>query len=246
MEASGIDLALMGGVALAGAIIACFAGFGLATVLTPVLLLFMDDVREAVLLVAIIHLGNGLFRFWMFRRHVDLAVVKRFGAFCIAGALTGALLYRYLHDPALKTILGVILVLLGGMELLPSKRRLRIPRRYDQGGGLLSGILGGVIGNQGAIRSAYLLNYDLPKEAFVGTGAILACTIDMVRVPVYIWGEWSILREGILVIPICLGAAWLGTFTGKRLVHKMPGWVFRKIVAVLILVLGGLLIGGIL
>jgi uncharacterized membrane protein YfcA len=244
MDVSGIDLVLLAVVASGGAIIACIAGFGLATVLTPVLLLFIG-IREAVLLVAVIHLGNGLFRFWMFRRHVDLAVVRRFGAFCVAGALGGALLHRHFHDPALKIILGFILVLLGGMELLPLKRRLRIPRRYDQAGGLLSGTLGGVIGNQGAIRSAYLLNYDLPKEAFVGTGAILACIIDVVRVPVYLWGELSILREGVLVIPICLGAAWLGTFAGKRIVHKMAEKVFRTIVAVLILVLGGLLIGGI-
>ena len=34
-------------------------------------------------------------------------------------------------------------------------------------------LLSGLVGNQGAIRSAFLLNYDLSKEAFLATGIVI-------------------------------------------------------------------------
>lgn len=39
-------------------------------------------------------------------------------------------------------------------------------------GGLLSGFFGGLSGNQGALRSAFLLKAGLSKEAFIATGTV--------------------------------------------------------------------------
>ena len=227
--------------ALFGGAVATISGFGLATVLTPVFALQLE-IHQAVLVVAIVHLGNGLFRLTLFRKHIDAVVVRRFGIWCVLGALAGASLYRGLHPSLLQGLLGAVLLALAGRELLPESRRPSFPRRVDQAGGFLAGLVGGAIGNQGAIRSAYLLNYRLPKEVFVGTGTALACAIDLVRVPVYLWVERASLADLIPWAAPALVCAVTGTLLGKRLLKRISKETFRKIVGGLIAVLGVTLI----
>lgn len=220
---------------------ATISGFGLATVLTPIFALRLP-IREAVLVVALVHLGNGLFRLALFRRHVDRTIVRRFGIWCVLGALAGASLYGALKSALLQGLLGGALLLLAAREFLPEERRPTFPRRLDPIGGFLAGLVGGAIGNQGAIRSAYLLNYRLPKEAFVGTGTALACTIDLVRVPVYLWVERGSLAELLPWVAPALAAAIAGTWMGKRLLKRISKETFRRVVGTLIAVLGVFLI----
>src|SRR4030065_529039 len=46
------------------------------------------------------------------------------------------------------------------------------PARYLVLGGALSGFCGGLSGNQGAFRSAFLIKAGLDKQAFVGTSVV--------------------------------------------------------------------------
>lgn len=52
-------------------------------------------------------------------------------------------------------------------------------------GGTISGFFGGLSGNQGALRSAFLLKAGLSKKAFVATGVVSAVIFDAVRLMVY-------------------------------------------------------------
>jgi hypothetical protein len=46
-------------------------------------------------------------------------------------------------------------------------------------GGILSGFFGGLSGIQGAIRSAFLVKSGLKKEAYIATGVVIACFVDI-------------------------------------------------------------------
>lgn len=217
------------------------SGFGLGTALTPLFLLAYD-IKTAVFLVAIVHFTNNLFRLWLFRRHLDTAIVRRFGLLSVVGAVAGSLLQKEAANPGLEIGLGVLLVVLGGVELLPARLGWQLPRRFDQAGGLLSGLLGGLLGNQGALRSGYLLNYALPKDAFIATGTAIACLIDASRLPVYylsysgrLLASWPYLAAVIL-------AAFAGTLLGKRLLERLPQRWFHPFVAGLIVLTGVVLI----
>jgi uncharacterized membrane protein YfcA len=135
------------------ATIVLMSGFGLGTLLTPLFVIFYD-IKIAVFLVAVVHFSNNLFKLGLFFHHLDWAVLKRFGALSVAGALVGSLLQAWLQSQTLKTALGVLLVILGTVEFLPPRFSWRLPKRLDRLGGFFSGLLGGVLGNQGAIRSA--------------------------------------------------------------------------------------------
>ena len=77
--------------ALAGAL-AAVTGFGIGSLLTPVLALQVDT-RLAVAAVSIPHVVGTALRFWLLKGGVDRQVFWSFGLTSAAGGLTGALLH---------------------------------------------------------------------------------------------------------------------------------------------------------
>lgn len=234
-------LLLLCAAALAVAALVVASGFGLGTALTPLFLLAYD-IKTAVFLVAIVHFANNLFRLALFWKQIDAGVVRRFGLLSVAGAVAGSLLQERAANPGLEVGLGVLLIVLGGLEWLPGERGWRIPRRYDQIGGLLSGLLGGLLGNQGALRSGFLLNYSLSKEAFIASGTAIACLIDASRIPVYAVQYGPELLPAWPYLAAVIAASFAGTLIGKRLLERLPQRVFHVLVAALIVLTGAALI----
>ena len=112
--------------------------------------------------------------------------------------------------------------------------------------GLASGFVGGLTGHQGAVRSAYLLRLGLDRDAFVGTGVLIACLVDVSRLAVYRTGAGALSAGGVeLWLPVTL-CAFAGAWTGARLVRKttLPG--LRRIVAGAMILLGLALASGVL
>lgn len=228
------------GICLAALLVAAMvlmSGFGLGTLLTPLFVVFYD-IKIAVFLVAIVHFSNNLFKLGLFFRHLDRAVLKRFGALSVAGALVGSLLQAWLQSQTLKIGLGVLLIILGTVEFLPPRFSWRLPKRLDRIGGFCSGLLGGVLGNQGAVRSAYLLNYSLSKEAFVATATIIACLIDATRIPVYLVQYYDSIAVAWPYLIATILSAFVGTLIGKRLLAIITVGAFRRVVAGSVVVVG--------
>ena len=215
-------------------------GFGLGTILTPVFLIFYD-VKIAILIVAGVHLANNLLKLSLFRSYVSLDILKRFGALTLIGAFMGAFLQGKMDSSAVKILLGIALILLGLKEVTGLGEKLRLPQKIDFIGGFLSGLLGGFVGNQGAIRSAYLLNYNIPKEAFVATAAIIASVVDVTRIPVYMFNNKDVLADNAILLLITAISAFAGTFAGKRFLKKISVKTFKVYVAVAIVIIGALL-----
>ena len=224
-------------IVFSAAVLALFSGFGVGTILTPVFMLFFD-IKLAIFFVAIIHLLNNLLKLVLFRKYIDFGILKRFGLAALVGSFIGAFGQIYMVNVALKHIIGFVLIFLGVQEWFPSKSQLRLPKSIDPVGGFLSGLLGGLIGNQGAIRSAFLLNYEISKEVFIATGVVLACLIDAVRIPVY-WLSYAQTNASFWspLIPLII-FSFLGTLVGKSLLKHFSISQFRKFVATLIVLIG--------
>ncbi|GAB4342544.1 MAG: sulfite exporter TauE/SafE family protein [Candidatus Abyssubacteria bacterium] len=225
------------------AILTLLTGFGLGTVLTPVFTIFYD-VKLAVLMVAIVHLLNNLFKLYLFRAHVDLGIVRRFGVLSIVEAFVGAMLQASVSSGPLKAFLGLAFLLLGAVEFLPSGKRPTLPKKVDVIGGFASGLLGGLIGNQGAIRSAYLLNYQITKEQFIATATVIASVIDLTRIPLYLVSyHEQLLTRWTDIVPV-LAVAYCGTLVGTQLLKFVDLGTFKKGVAACVVLLGvGLVLG---
>jgi uncharacterized membrane protein YfcA len=113
---------------------------------------------------------------------------------------------------------------------------LAYPPRFLPLGGLLSGFFGGLSGNQGAFRSAFLIKAGLDKTAFVATGVVTAVIVDCARLMVYGVSYFSTRFEALpndivgLVIAATL-AAFLGAFLGTRLLEKVTLRAIQLVVA---------------
>lgn len=231
-------------ITLLASVITLISGFGLGTILTPAFALFYD-VKLAILLVAIVHIFNNIFKFFLFRRDVDIVILRRFGMLSVVGAIAGALLQGSLHAGTVKILLGILLVILGTLEFLPHKASYRLPRSIDVSAGFFSGFLGGLVGNQGAIRSAYLLNYELSKEAFIGTATVIALLIDATRIPIYFTTHTEYLAGVRFELLLVVVVAFLGTFIGKKFLKQISTELFKKIVALFVILMGIAFICGI-
>jgi uncharacterized membrane protein YfcA len=228
---------IVAAVAVVAGMVASVAGFGIGSLLTPVLAAQVGT-KLAVSLVALPHVGGTALRLWMLRAHVDRRVLLNFGIASAVCGLGGAVLHAFLTSIILSRIFGGLLVLAGLSSLVGLMERLHLPRWAAWVAGGLSGIFGGLVGNQGSIRSAALLGFHVPRDAFVATATAIALLVDAGRVPVYLATQGSgITQHGPPVI-IGLAGVLVGTLVGARLLRRIPEPVFRRLVGLLVLALG--------
>jgi len=230
--------AVAAAVSIVAGAIAAVAGFGIGSVLTPVLSLRFD-VRLAIAIVSLPHVAGTLVRFILVRAHIDRRVLLGFGVASAIGGLVGAALQAVVRSSVLAIVFGALLVFAGLGSLTGFARRMRFgDRNLALVGGALSGLLGGLVGNQGGIRAAALLGFDVDKEAFVATATAVALVVDGARIPVYLLTQGSDLAaQGPLIAVLAIGAI-VGTLAGGWTLRRLPEPIFRRVVGALLLLLG--------
>jgi uncharacterized membrane protein YfcA len=236
MAMNWFDVAVTGAGIVAGTI-ASIAGFGIGSVLTPILALELGT-KLAVAAVSIPHVVGTAARFWMLRGRVDRRTFLWFGLASAAGGLAGALLHAEASSRALGMLLGALLVFAAISTFTGFMRRTRFGRRTAWVAGALSGAFGGLVGNQGGIRSAALLAFGQDKETFVATATAVGLIVDAARMPVYLATEQDALRTIWPLIACATMGVLFGTFSGRRVLARVPDAAFHRVVALLLFTLG--------
>ena len=224
-------------VAIIAGAIASLAGFGIGSLLTP-LLAVKTGLSVAVAAVSIAHLCGSVLRFSLLRKFVNRRVLLTFGLASAAGGLAGALLHNYFQNVVLTIIFGCLLILAGilGLTGLSAKLKVKGPLVWLEGA--LSGLFGGLVGNQGGIRSSAMLSFGLDKKQFVATATGIALMVDIARVPVYLAAQWDQIIAVWQYILVMIAGVITGTLAGKQLLQKLPENVFQKTVSAIILLVG--------
>jgi len=218
-------------------VIGTMAGFGAATVLTPIAMLFMDA-KTAVAVVACFHLFGNASRLVFFGRHVHWKTWAQFGLTGILCSFLGAGAAASLPSNAVELAFGVfLLVYVGLSSLAPTSRQLPRTPATLVGGGAASGLLAGLIGTGGAIRSACLLAFGLSKSVYIGTSAAIALVVDSTRLPVYLAQRFIPAQWTPVVLSLIL-AAFAGAWVGQRLIRRLSGVAFRRVVLVMLALMG--------
>jgi uncharacterized membrane protein YfcA len=249
-------------VALLGSALTFFSGFGLGTLLLPVFAIFFS-VEMAVALTAIVHFLNNIFKLSLVGKKADKNVVLQFGIPAIASSFAGAYLllsltemqplYQYRAGGALFSVTPVkltIAVLLAGfavLELVPKFSKLSFSKKYLPLGGVLSGFFGGVSGNQGALRSAFLIRAGLSKEAFIATGVVIAVLVDIARLTVYARKIFSQAAAfNYYLVTAATFSAFAGAWLGNKLLKKVTIRTLQILVGTMLLIFAVLLGAGII
>lgn len=223
---------------LAGAV-AAVSGFGIGSLLTPVLMLSLGmPAASAVAVLAVPHALATAIRFVRLRRDVHRRTFREFGLASAAGGLAGAALQSQLTSPALTMVLSALLVLAGTTELL--RRRVPLPQTpvWRLAGGVLSGVFGGLVGNQGGIRAAALLGFQLRPRQLVATATASALLVDAARVPIYFLSAGPVIARSLHLLLLIAAGVTLGTFVGVPILGRIPESAYRRLVGALLVVLG--------
>lgn len=244
------------------ALLTFFSGFGLGTLLTPLFLLYFPA-EQAIALTAVVHFCNNLFKLGLTARYANTEVLLWFGVPAVAAAFAGAWVLRGINtaEPLfsyeafnqpftvypLSFIIALLLFVFALLEVLPFAQRLQFEKNKLPVGGLLSGFFGGLSGNQGALRSAFLIRAGLSKEAFVGTTVVVSTFVDITRLSVYAGSiqQTDILNEWPLVLSATLSAL-CGAYLGNRLLKKITLRRVQLIVAALLFLVAFALAAGLI
>lgn len=152
---------------------------------------------------------------------------------------------RQLQVFPVNLVVGLMLLTFVLAELLPRLREVSFGQKFLPLGGALSGFFGGLSGMQGALRSAFLVKAGLSKEAFVATGVVIACLIDISRLGVYaklVIADSS--RLDYLLLSAAVLSAFAGAFLGNRYLNKLTMHGIQTVVAIMLsLVAVGLIVG---
>lgn len=235
------------------AILTFFSGFGLGTLLTPVFMYFFP-VDLAIALTGVVHFFNNLFKIVLVGKNANKEVVLKFGIPAILFAFLGAWLLLYIPDSEplfsyvlfqktfqvypVKFIISILLILFATIDLIPFFSHLSFSKEKLPLGGALSGFFGGLSGNQGALRTAFLIKANLSKEAFVGTAVVVSTLVDFTRLGVYATRfTASGLSNNMNLIICAVLSAILGAFLGNKLLKKIKLKALQVLVAVLLILM---------
>ncbi len=219
------------------AVAATIAGFGSSTLLIPVAFLFMD-IKTAVFVVAVFHLFNNVFKIRLFWKSIDFKIFLLFGIPSILMAFAGAMLISVIPLDVVKIVLGVFLIVYAVYSFIKPEFGLKKSKPAAVVGGSLSGFLAGLIGLGGAIRGAFLTAFNLPKEIYVATSAMIAVVIDTTRIPTYVLTKTVQDNSYYILLPFLCVMAYFGVRTGKVLLQKINQGTFRRIVSIALFAVG--------
>jgi len=246
-----MEITIISVTAFLASILTFFSGFGLGTILTPVFMVFFP-VDLAIGLTGIVHLFNNLFKLLLVGRQADREVLLRFGIPAVATALLGSWLLLNITDLRplfvyqmfgrtfevfpVKFIISILLILFATVDLIPYFGKLQFGKDKLPIGGALSGFFGGLSGNQGAMRSAFLIKAGLSKEAFVATAVVVSMFVDFTRLSVYSTRFTKLGVSDNLNVVICATlSAIVGAYIGNKLLKKVTLKFLHVTVAVMLI-----------
>ena len=252
-------------VALIVSALTLFSGFGLGTLLMPAFAIFFP-LEVAVGATAIVHLANNMFKLVLVGRKADIKIVLRFAIPASITAVIGALLLNYFTGvkpiieyalagrvftiTIVKLVIAVLIAAFAIFELSPRLEKLSFDMKYIPLGGAISGFFGGLSGQQGALRSAFLIRAGLDKEKFIGTSIVSAVVVDVSRLIVYgvtfFSKHFAVFQNqiGMGLIIAAILVAFLGSFIGSRMVKKITMNTIKVIVGILLLLIAAALGAG--
>ncbi len=211
------------------------SGFGSSILFVPIASYFFDF--HAVLgITALFHVFSNLSKMILFREGINLHLVKTMGISATLSVIVGAVLSKFAPVKELEFILSLFMLGLSLYLLTGRQNQVKETNTNLIIGGSLSGFIAGLVGTGGAIRGITLSAFNLNKQTFISTSAIIDMGVDSSRLGVYILNGF-LKQEFLYFIPILILISIGGSWTGKKALEYISESIFKKIVLGLIFLL---------
>lgn len=220
-------------------------------------------VELAIALTGVVHFFNNIFKLFLVGNNANKEVLLRFGVPAVISAMLGSWMLlnitdlqplfsyyafgKYFEVYPVNSIISVLLIIFAIIDLIPYFSTLQFEKDKLPIGGMLSGFFGGLSGNQGAFRSAFLIKSGLSKEAFVATSVVVSTFVDFTRLSIY---ATRFTKSGLtdnIVLVICATLAGIaGAYFGNKLLKKVTLRFLQITIAIMLIIISLALGAGII
>jgi phosphohistidine swiveling domain-containing protein len=161
-------------------------------------------------------------------------IARELGIPAVVFVTIGALLTAIVPVDQLELGMNVVLVFLAIYLIINFNKKLEMNNRNLYIGGVLSGLMAGLVGTGGAIRGLTLAAFNLSKEVFIATSALIDLGVDFSRAVVYV-SQGYFLKEFLILIPFLMLIGFFGSYLGKQILKITSELMFRYIVLFVII-----------
>jgi uncharacterized membrane protein YfcA len=209
------------------------AGFGGALLLLPLLTQAVGAKAAVPILTVAQFLGN-LSRAGFGWKGIQWRPVLLFSAGALPACMVGACLFAGLPSIAVLRGIAVALVLVVALRHTSLGKR-PIAEKALPSAGAAVGLLSAIAGSAGPVGATVFLSLNLPAVAYVSSEAATATLMHVAKTVIY--GRYALISPPALVFGLSLGAAMaLGSWTGRRLIERVPEEKFSHFVEALLVV----------
>lgn len=214
-------------ITIASSIIGTLAGFGISTIMLPIMVLIIPY-QQALLIVGIISIFGDISRMIFFRQGLHWRLLLTFGISGIIASFLGARFSVLLPTDIPIRILGLFLFVYSYYLLTNQSLKLPRTKRAEVAVGGISGFLSGLIGLGGDTRGPFLAPFSLSKDVYIFTAGAIGFLIDSTRIGTYLYQGHStspLLLWGLFIFIPC---SFIGAFFAKQFASKIPEQRFRQ------------------
>lgn len=224
--------------ALVAEVLGTVSGFGSSILFVPVAALFFDF-KMVLGITAVFHVFSNISKIALFRHGVQKDIVWKLGIPAVVFVVIGAYVTTFLPTRQIELVMNAVLVMLALYLIFHTDKPLQQTNTNLYLGGVASGFTAGIAGTGGAIRGITLAAFQLKKDVFVATSALIDLGVDLSRAVVYT-SHGYFRREYLFMIPFLIVISIVGSYMGKLVLKRTSETVFRYIALGVIIVTTGL------
>ena len=220
--------------ALLAEVIGTVSGFGSSILFVPLASLILDF-KIVLGVTSVFHVFSNTSKILLFRKGIDKNIVLKLGIPAVLFVVLGALLTNYIPQKKIELSMNIIILALSIYLMTGAQNRIQKNNQNLYTGGAISGFLAGLIGTGGAIRGITLAAFQLEKDVFIATSAVIDFGVDLSRAVVYL-SQGYFHQEHLILIPFLIIISIVGTYLGKIILTKISEKVFHYLVLSVIII----------
>jgi uncharacterized membrane protein YfcA len=215
--------------------ISAIVGFGGAILLLPILTYSMD-IKLAIPLLTVALIFSNASRVYFGREELKWEPIIKFLIGAIPFVIIGSILFSYLNGNIIKNIVGVFLVAIVILKRI-IKTKLEMNNSKIFLGGMITGIISGVAGNSGHLSALLFNSLKLTVGSYIASEAFAALTMHIIKIILY--KKYLEISMEIMICGIAIGIVMIfGSYTGKKIVDKIPRKHFQIIIEICLIISG--------
>lgn len=208
---------------------------GLTILIVPIFAEIFGGRPSTGILLPMLCIGD-IFAVKYYNQHAEWMYILRLMPSTIIGIVIAVFIGNVISDNVFKDIIAITVLISIAVMIWRERQQNNITVPNNWLVSSIIGLTGGfatMIGNAaGPIMSLYLLSIQLPKNAYIGTGAWYFMIVNLVKVPLHIFIWNTITFQTFSFNITMLPAIALGSILGVKIVKKIREKPYRIFIIV--------------